>query len=129
MSRDVAPFAYHEYFEYRRYPLRVPPLDNGIDPVRHPVAIVGGGPIGLSLALGLARHGVRSIVIEADDAVSYGSRAACISRRSLEIFDRLGVAQTCSAALRGPRGRATTATCRCTGCRCRWTRTSGLRRW
>ena len=93
MSRDVAPFAYHEYFEYRRYPLRVPPLDNGIDPVRHPVAIVGGGPIGLSLALGLARHGVRSIVIEADDAVSYGSRAACISRRSLEIFDRLGVAQ------------------------------------
>ena len=53
--------AYHEYFEYRRYPLRVPPLDNGRDPVRHPVAIVGGGPIGLALALGLARHGVRSV--------------------------------------------------------------------
>ena len=93
MSRDVAPSGYHEYFEYRRYPLRVPQLDNGIDPVRHPVAIVGGGPIGLALALGLARHGVRSVVIEADDAVSYGSRAACISRRSLEIFDRLGVAR------------------------------------
>ena len=88
-----APLPYHEYFEYRRYPLRVPPLDNGVDPVRHPVAIVGGGPIGLSLALGLAHHGIRSVVIEADDAVSYGSRAACISRRSLEIFDRLGVAQ------------------------------------
>ena len=71
----------------------MPPLDNGIDPVRHPVAIVGGGPIGLALALGLARHGVRSVVIEADDAVSYGSRAACISRRSLEILDRLGVAR------------------------------------
>ena len=84
--------AYHEYFEYRRYPLRVPPLDNGVDPVRHPVAIVGGGPIGLALALGLARHGVRSVVIEADDAVSYGSRADCISRRSLEILDQLGVA-------------------------------------
>jgi len=96
VSRDAAssaPPGYHEYFEYRRYPLRVPPLDNGVDPVRHPVAIVGGGPIGLSLALGLARHGVRSVVIEADDAVSYGSRAACISRRSLEIFDRLGVAR------------------------------------
>jgi 3-(3-hydroxy-phenyl)propionate hydroxylase len=92
MSRDVAPSGYHEYFEYRRYPLWVPPLDNGVDPVRHPVAIVGGGPIGLALALGLARHGVRSVVIEADDAVSYGSRAACISRRSLEILDRLGVA-------------------------------------
>ena len=83
---------YYEYFEYRRYPLRVPRLDAGLDPVRHPVAIVGGGPIGLSLALGLARHGVKSVVIEADDAVSYGSRAACISRRSLEILDRLGVA-------------------------------------
>ena len=93
MSRDMAPSGYHEYFEYRRYPLRVPPLDNGVDPVRHPVAIVGGGPIGLALALGLARHGVRSVVIEADDAVSYGSRAACISRRSLEILDRLGVAE------------------------------------
>jgi 3-(3-hydroxy-phenyl)propionate hydroxylase len=84
---------YHEYFEYRRYPLRVPRLDNGIDPVRHRVAIVGGGPIGLALALGLARYGVRSVVIEADDAVSYGSRAACISRRSLEILDRLGAAK------------------------------------
>jgi 3-(3-hydroxy-phenyl)propionate hydroxylase len=71
----------------------VPRLVHGADPVRHPVAIVGGGPIGLALALGLARHGVRSVVIEADDAVSYGSRAACISRRSLEIFDRLAVAR------------------------------------
>jgi 3-(3-hydroxy-phenyl)propionate hydroxylase len=84
---------YHEYFDYRHYPLRVPPLAGGADTVRHPVAIVGGGPIGLSLALGLARHGVRSVLIEADDTVTYGSRAACISRRSLEILDKLGVAQ------------------------------------
>ena len=84
---------YHQYFEYRRYPFRLPRLDNGVDAVRHPVAIVGGGPIGLALALGLARHGVRSVVIEADDTVSYGSRAACISRRSLEILDRLGAAK------------------------------------
>lgn len=57
-----------------------------------PVLIVGGGPVGLALALGLARHGVRSIVAEADDSVCEGSRAACISRRSLEILERLGVA-------------------------------------
>ena len=44
---------YHEYFEYRHYPLRIPRLVDGADPERHPVAIVGGGPIGLSLALGL----------------------------------------------------------------------------
>jgi 3-(3-hydroxy-phenyl)propionate hydroxylase len=88
-----APEGYHEYFEYRHYPARLPPLVNGADPVRHPVAIVGGGPVGLALALGLARHGIRSVVIEADDTVTYGSRAACISRRSLEIFDSLGVAR------------------------------------
>ena len=83
---------YHEYFEYRHYPLHLPRIVDGADPVRHPVAIVGGGPIGLALALGLARHGVRSVLIETDDTVTYGSRAACISRRSLEILDQLGVA-------------------------------------
>ena len=54
------------------------------------VAIVGGGPVGLATALGLARQGVASLVIEADDTVCMGSRAACISRRSLEICGRLG---------------------------------------
>ena len=54
------------------------------------VVIVGGGPVGLATALGLARQGVASIVIEADDSVCVGSRAACVSRRSLEIAGRLG---------------------------------------
>lgn len=54
------------------------------------VAIVGGGPVGLATALGLARQGVASVIIEADDSVCMGSRAACISRRSLEICGRLG---------------------------------------
>jgi len=54
------------------------------------VAIVGGGPVGLATALGLARQGVASVVIEADDSVCVGSRAICLSRRSLEICDRLG---------------------------------------
>lgn len=55
------------------------------------VAIVGGGPVGLALALGLAQQGIRSVVIEADDSVCEGSRAICISRRSLQILQRLGV--------------------------------------
>lgn len=78
------------YFDYRRHPVRLPRLDGGADAVRHRAAIVGGGPIGLSLALGLARYGVPSVVLEADDTVCTGSRAACISRRSLEIFAALG---------------------------------------
>ena len=69
------------------------------DPPRLPaqqqvgVAIVGGGPVGLATALGLARQGVSSVVIEADDSVCMGSRAACISRRSLEIVERLGASR------------------------------------
>lgn len=46
--------------------------------------------MGFATALGLANHGVRSVILEADDGVCIGSRAICISRRSLEIIDQLG---------------------------------------
>jgi 3-(3-hydroxy-phenyl)propionate hydroxylase len=81
------------YFEYPHYATGLPPLKDGRDPVRHPVAILGGGAVGLCVALGLARQGVRSVVLEADDTVCTGSRAICISRRSLEALNALGVAQ------------------------------------
>jgi 3-(3-hydroxy-phenyl)propionate hydroxylase len=78
-------------FEYRRFAPSQPACDSdGRELQRHPVVIVGGGPVGLATALGLANWGVRSVVLEADDAVCEGSRAACISRRSLEILERLG---------------------------------------
>src|SRR5882757_6356971 len=56
-----------------------------------PVIIVGGGPVGMTLALNLTKYGIRTIVLEADKAVCDGSRAICLSRRTLEILDRLGV--------------------------------------
>jgi 3-(3-hydroxy-phenyl)propionate hydroxylase len=78
-------------FHYTRYKPWTPPLEEGgIEPGRHPVVIAGGGPVGMALALGLANHGVRCVILEADDTVCVGSRAACISRRSLEIMERLG---------------------------------------
>jgi len=77
-------------FAARTYAATVPPLRDGVDASRHKVAIVGGGPVGLTLALGLASHGIPSVLIEADESVCYGSRAICISRRSLEIIERLG---------------------------------------
>ncbi|WP_088159431.1 FAD-dependent monooxygenase [Achromobacter xylosoxidans] len=80
-------------FEYRRFPPTLPRLTpQGDEAAHHRVLIAGGGPVGLAAALGLARLGMGSVVIEADDSVCEGSRAACISRRSLEILDRLGVA-------------------------------------
>ena len=77
-------------FHYTRFAPFMPPLEQGVEPGRHPVVIAGGGPVGMALALGLANHGMRSVILEADDTVCVGSRAACISRRSLEIIERLG---------------------------------------
>lgn len=79
------------YFDAPRYPLTLPVLADGADSKRHRIAIVGGGPIGLALALALANYRIASLVLEADDTVCLGSRATCISRRSLEIFAQLGV--------------------------------------
>lgn len=94
-------------FEYQRFSPRLPTLVNGVEPVRHDVIIAGGGPVGLATALGLARFGVRSVVIEADNSVCEGSRAACISRRSLQIVERLGaVDQFLAKGLRWSRGRS-----------------------
>jgi 3-(3-hydroxy-phenyl)propionate hydroxylase len=80
-------------FVHRIYETTTPPLKDGREATRHRVAIAGGGPVGLALALALAKHGVPSLVLEADRCVCHGSRAICISRRSLEILDRLGVLQ------------------------------------
>jgi 3-(3-hydroxy-phenyl)propionate hydroxylase len=63
-------------------------------PAHHPIVIVGGGPVGLTAALDLARRGHRSVVIDRKSNLSDGSRAICWSKRTLEIMDRLGVAQT-----------------------------------
>lgn len=58
---------------------------------RHPIVVVGAGPVGLSCAIDLALHGVPSVLLDDSDVVSHGSRAICWAKRSLEIFDRLGV--------------------------------------
>lgn len=51
-----------------------------------PVLIVGGGPVGLTLAALLGKQGVACLVIEADAGYCVGSRAICVSRRSQEIM-------------------------------------------
>ncbi|MCA3178554.1 MAG: FAD-dependent oxidoreductase [Burkholderiales bacterium] len=74
-------------FEYRRAPEQ-----SGRRAIRHPVVIVGAGPVGLTAALDLARRGVRSVLLDDNDTVSVGSRALCYAKRTLEVWDRLGVA-------------------------------------
>jgi len=63
-----------------------------------PVIIVGGGPVGLSLALGLAHFGVRSIVLERNAQPIAESRAVVIWPRTQEILRDWGAYDTLRAA-------------------------------
>ncbi|MET4577261.1 FAD-dependent monooxygenase [Ottowia thiooxydans] len=81
------------YFDYEKFAPVVPKTLQGRDQTRHQVAVVGGGPVGFAVALGLARQGISSVVLEADDSVCLGSRAGCVTSRTLEIFEQTGVAE------------------------------------
>jgi 3-(3-hydroxy-phenyl)propionate hydroxylase len=76
---------------FRLYPyVRVSAQDAA--PLRHPVVIVGGGPIGMAAALDLGKRGTPVLVLDDHEGVGQGSRAICFSKRTLEIADRLGCA-------------------------------------
>lgn len=79
-------------YDYAPFPYVAPPGLTAPEP-RHPVVIVGAGPIGLAMAVDLAQHGVKSIVLDDNNVVSVGSRAICWAKRTLEVFDRLGVGE------------------------------------
>ena len=78
------------YYQYRVHPPWLPSAHPVQD--RQPVVIVGAGPAGMVTALELARHGVRSVVLNAELQVSQGSRAIVFTRRSMEILQQCGVA-------------------------------------
>jgi len=75
------------HYPYRRSP------DQDKGDAHHPVIIVGAGLVGLTAAVDLATRGVPAVVLDDDDTVSFGSRAICFSKRTLEIYDRLGLGE------------------------------------
>ncbi|EIM24832.1 FAD-dependent oxidoreductase [Microvirga lotononidis] len=64
-------------------------------PARHPVIVVGAGPVGLCTAIDLAQRGVSVVLLDDADRIGEGSRGICYAKRTLEILDRLGVAKPC----------------------------------
>lgn len=74
---------------FKLYPYeKVPAQDQ--PPARHPVVVVGGGPIGMAMALDLGQRGTPVLVLDDHEGVGKGSRAICFAKRTLEIADRLG---------------------------------------
>ncbi|WP_291009037.1 FAD-dependent oxidoreductase [Hydrogenophaga sp.] len=78
-------------YQYPTFPYRAPHDLMADAPQRHPLVVIGAGPVGLAAAIDARLQGLEVIVFDEDDSVSFGSRAVCYAKRALEILDRLGV--------------------------------------
>ncbi|MEO0386677.1 MAG: FAD-dependent monooxygenase, partial [Pseudomonadota bacterium] len=90
MTAPDTDFATRYKTAFRLYPYARAADQDAPAPVRHPVVIVGGGPVGMALALDLGQRGVGCVVLDDHDGVGQGSRAICFAKRTLEICARLG---------------------------------------
>jgi 2-polyprenyl-6-methoxyphenol hydroxylase-like FAD-dependent oxidoreductase len=61
------------------------------------VLIVGAGPVGLTLAGDLARHGIACCIIDQLPTYPIGTRARGVRARTQEVFEDLGVLEPLSA--------------------------------
>ena len=80
----------NKIFETPLYPYYQSVDQTASSPARHSVVVIGAGPVGLGMAIDLAQHGIDVVVLDDNDKVSFGSRAICFAKRTLEIADRLG---------------------------------------
>ena len=85
---DIVP-----HHEFRTMPYRRHPDQDAGKPPHHAVIIVGGGMVGLTLALDLHLRGHTPVILQKGQGVSIGSRSICQAKRTLEIWDRLGVGE------------------------------------
>lgn len=77
---------------FRLYPYAKSPDQDAATPARHKAIVVGGGPVGLAIALDLGKRGVPVVLLDDHEGAGLGSRALCFAKRTLEICDRLGAA-------------------------------------
>jgi len=69
--------------------------------VRVPVLVVGGGPVGLSMAIFLKRHGVQTLVVEKRASTSFLPRAPGLQARTMELFRAAGFSDEIRALEQG----------------------------
>jgi 2-polyprenyl-6-methoxyphenol hydroxylase-like FAD-dependent oxidoreductase len=70
-----------------------------------PVLIVGGSVVGLSMALFLAQHGIRALLVERHTTTSIHARAGGFNPRTMELFRQVGVESAIFAQERPPEQR------------------------
>lgn len=78
-------------YTYPKFTYRPPTDLMAGAPQRRPLVVIGAGPVGLAAAIDARLHGLDVLLFDEEDSVSFGSRAVCYAKRSLEILDRLGV--------------------------------------
>jgi 2-polyprenyl-6-methoxyphenol hydroxylase-like FAD-dependent oxidoreductase len=75
-----------------RAPARACPKAFAMREVDVPVLIIGGGPVGLALAVDLGWRGISACVIEQEDGTIDHPRANAENARTMEFFRRWGIA-------------------------------------
>ena len=83
----------HATYHYPEFAYRQSDAQRSGELRRHPLVIVGAGPIGLTLALDCAARGIATLLLDDNNSVSVGSRAVCYAKRTLEVWNRLGVVE------------------------------------
>src|SRR5262249_12977915 len=66
--------------------------------VESQVLVVGGGPVGLTLAIALGQAGVRCTLVEQKPAPAFLPKMERCNARTMEIYRRLGIAERIRAA-------------------------------
>ncbi|MAM59910.1 FAD-dependent oxidoreductase [Maritimibacter sp. UBA3975] len=75
---------------HKIYPYEKHADQDKAEAVRHPVVVVGGGPIGVATALDLGMQDIPVVVLDDHEGIGMGSRAICFAKRCLEVADRYG---------------------------------------
>ncbi|MBV0911790.1 FAD-dependent oxidoreductase [Anianabacter salinae] len=85
---------FHDRYQlaFKLYPYARSADQDADAPVRHPVVVMGGGPIGVATALDLGLQGIPVVLLDDHEGIGQGSRAICFAKRTLEISARYGCA-------------------------------------